>query len=158
MGSGASTLTPRPRRNYASRRRSFWPSPLHHVLAARGPLPPQWPRFRGRRPRATKVCGPSSHLPISCCLPCCYIYIFLFSNSCLLPATAEDALPDSDSLAFDPTQRSPQETQAALSGDGNKDSSATTQGPPEAEKNEDDTNMEGLSSLVEAIATNAAVE
>lgn len=57
MDSEALTLTPRPWRNYASLKRFYCPSLLHHVLPAnslleaRGPLPLLCPCFLGRNPR-----------------------------------------------------------------------------------------------------------
>ena len=92
--------------------------------------------------------------------PSTIMFPLQFTNLGLLAPTVEEVKDDEDTLAFDavePTQASPHENHNDDGGDG-RGSDSEAHGADPGENAEDDANMDGLTSLVDAIASDAAVE
>ena len=92
--------------------------------------------------------------------PSTIMFPLQLTNLGLLAPTVEEVKDDEDTLAFnavEPMQASPHETHIDDCGDGRGSDSEAHDIDP-GENAEDDANMDGLTSLVDAIASDAAVE
>ena len=92
--------------------------------------------------------------------PSTIMFPLQLTNLGLLAPTAEEVKDDEDTLAFDavqPMEASTHETHGDDGRDG-RGSDSEAHGADPDENAEDDANMDGLTSLVDAIASDAAVE
>ena len=72
--------------------------PASPRAGSKRPAAPLWPRFRGRRPRATKVCCPSTHLPFLVAYYVVTSAFFFFLILVCWQQLQRDDCPHSDTL------------------------------------------------------------